>query len=315
MIPEGLDTLAKTFALIAQYKDRYKDAGIPEDLWHITEEMQCQNVTLSHVAPFTGEIVEDRCLKLLRNHPRTNEYLSAHGYQFYDVSLGKLVGVTPANFCHCDEIIQQKQLIDKYEEIQRYKDANLPQVVPGKIPRSSINATFENFADREGSESAFEIASDFTVGNTPPIIVLIGGTGSGKTHLLEAIGRQYMQQEKENGYLYTVRYELTNNLLMRMRAGFNSNSEEQSTSLAYKADLLLLDDVGAEKPSEWVEQELYGLIEDRYRNKKLLVVATNETEPTIKAKLGERITSRLFDTETGKVQQVVMTAKDYRTGE
>jgi len=44
-------------------------------------------------------------------------------------------------------------------------------------------------------------------------------------------------------------------------------------------------------------------------------VATNETEPTIKAKLGDRITSRLFDTETGKVQQVVMTAKDYRTGE
>ena len=123
-----------------------------------------------------------------------------------------------------------------------------------------------------------------------------------------------MQQEKENGYLYTVRYELTNNLLMRMRAGFNSNSEEQATSLAYKADLLLLDDVGAEKPSEWVEQELYGLIEDRYRNNKLLVVATNETEPTIKAKLGDRITSRLFDTETGKVQQVVMTAKDYRTG-
>jgi len=310
-----MDSLAKTLELIGNYKKRFKDAGIPEDLWYITEDMQCHNVLSTYVTPFTGEIVEDRCLKLLRKHPRTDEYLSAHGYQFYDVSLGELVGVTPANFCHCDELIQQKQLIDKYEEIHRYRDANLPQVVSGKIPRSSINATFENFTDREGAEAAFEIASDFTVGNTPPIIVLIGGTGTGKTHLLEAIGRQYLRQEKDNGNSYTVRYELTNNLLMRMRAGFNVHSEEQATSLAYKADLLLLDDIGAEKPSEWVEQELYGLIEDRYRNNRLLVVATNETEPTIKAKLGDRITSRLFDSETSKVKQVYLTAKDYRTGE
>ena len=45
------------------------------------------------------------------------------------------------------------------------------------------------------------------------------------------------------------------------------------------------------------------------------MVATNETEPTIKAKLGDRITSRLFDSETSKVKQVYLTAKDYRTGE
>jgi DNA replication protein DnaC len=309
-----MDSLAHSLELIGNYKKRFADAGIPKDLWYLTNDMQCQNIRSSHLVPNTGELVEDRCLKLLRHHPRTDEYLSAHGYQFYDVSLGELVGVTPANFCHCDEIIQQKQLIENYELIRRYKDANLPQVVTGKIPRSSINATFENFADRTGAEDAFEVATDFTVGNTPPIIVLVGGTGTGKTHLLEAIGRQYLQQEKSDGYFYTVRYELTNNLLMRMRSGFTAHSEEQATSLAYKADLLLLDDIGAEKPSEWVEQELYGLIEDRYRNGKLLVVATNEVEPTIKAKLGERIASRLFDSETGKVKQVYLTAPDYRTG-
>jgi len=83
---------------------------------------------------------------------------------------------------------------------------------------------------------------------------------------------------------------------------------------AYKADLLLLDDIGAEKPSEWVEQELFNLIEDRYRNNRLLVVATNEVEPTIKTKLGDRIASRLFDSETGTVKQVYVTATDYRAG-
>ena len=62
--------------------------------------------------------------------------------------------------------------------------------------------------------------------------------------------------------------------------------------------------------ARFVQQE----IEDRYRNNRLLVMATNEVEPTIKAKLGDRIASRLFDSETGTVKQVYLTATDYRAG-
>jgi DNA replication protein DnaC len=309
-----MDSLAKSFELLGNYKKRFAEAGIPKDLWYITEDMECQNVLSSFFMPGTGEIIEDRCLKLLRNHPRTKEYLSAHGYQFYDIETGEMVSVKKAAFCNCDEIIQQKQLIDKYDTIRRYRDANLPQVVRGKIPRSSINATFENFAEREGAEAAFEVASDYTVGNAPSILVFIGGTGTGKTHLLEAIGRQYLEQEHESGAPYTVRYELVANMLRQLRESFRLKTEESVTAHAYNADLLLLDDIGAEKPSEWVEQELFNLIEDRYRNNRLLVMATNEVEPTIKAKLGDRIASRLFDSETGTVKQVYLTATDYRAG-
>jgi len=309
-----MDSLAKTFELMGNYKERFAEAGIPKDLWYLTEDMECQNVLTSFTMRGTGEIIEDRCLKLLRNHPRTEEYLSAHGYQFYDIETGKMVSVKKAAFCNCDEVIQQKQLIDKYDTIRRYRDAGLPQVVRGKMPRSSINATFENFADRQGSEAAFEVASDYTVGNAPSILVFIGGTGTGKTHLLEAIGRQYLEQEHESGTPYTVRYELVSNMLRELRESFRIQAEESVMTHAYKADLLLLDDIGAEKPSEWVEQELFNLIEDRYRNNRLLVVATNEVEPTIRAKLGDRIASRLFDNETGTVKQVYLTATDYRAG-
>jgi len=309
-----MDSLARSLELIGNYKKRFKDAGIPEDLWYITEDMQCQNVLYSFPARGTGEIIEDRCHRLLRHHPRTETYLSAHGYQFYDTEKGEMVGVKQADFCRCDEIIQQKQLIDKYDTIRRYRDAGLPQVVRGQIPRSSINATFENFVDRQGSEAAFEVASDYTVGNAPSILVFIGGTGTGKTHLLEAIGRQYLEQEHESGTPYTVRYELVSNMLRELRESFRIQAEESVMARAYKADLLLLDDIGAEKPSEWVEQELFNLIEDRHRNNRLLVVATNEVEPTIRAKLGDRIASRLFDNETGTVKQVYLTATDYRAG-
>jgi DNA replication protein DnaC len=309
-----MDSLAKTLELIGNYKERFKDAGIPKDLWYITEDMQCQNILYSFPARGTGEIIEDRCRKLLRDHPRTEEYLSAHGYQFYDVETGEMKRVKLADFCRCDVIIQQKQLIDRYDTIRRYRDANLPQMVRGQKQRTSLNATFENFTERAGAEAAFEIASDYTVGNAPSILVFIGGTGTGKTHLLEAIGRQYLEQEHESGAPYTVRYELVSNMLRLLRESFRIEAEESVLAHAYKADLLLLDDIGAEKPSEWVEQELFNLIEDRYRNNRLLVVATNEVEPTIKAKLGDRIASRLFDSETGTVKQVYLTATDYRAG-
>ena len=311
---DDLDPIANTLALIAQYKDRYKDSGIPEHAHHITADMQCQNVMYSFVHRDTGEIIEDRCHKLLRDHPMTEEYLSAHGYKFFDVEKGQMVGVKQAEFCRCDDVTQQRQLIEHYDLIRRRKDANLPQMVRGLKERSSLNATFENFKEREGSEEAFEVASDYTVGNAPAILVLIGGTGTGKTHLLEAIGRQYMEQEHEGGTPYTVRYELVANMLRQLRESFKVETEGSVMAHAYKADLLLLDDIGAEKPSEWVEQELFNLIEDRYRNNRLMVVATNEVEPTIRAKLGDRIASRLFDNETGTVKQVYLTATDYRAG-
>ena len=301
---DDLDPIANTLALIAQYKDRYKDSGIPEHAHHIPADMQCQNVMYSFVHRDTGEIIEDRCHKLLRDHPMTEEYLSAHGYKFFDVEKGQMVGVKQAEFCRCDDVTQQRQLIEHYDLIRRRKDANLPQMVRGLKERSSLNATFENFKEREGSEEAFEVASDYTVGNAPSILVLIGGTGTGKTHLLEAIGRQYMEQEHEGGTPYTVRYELVANMLRQLRESFKVETEGSVMAHAYKADLLLLDDIGAEKPSEWVEQELFNLIEDRYRNNRLMVVATNEVEPTIRAKLGDRIASRLFDNETGTVKQV-----------
>ena len=311
---DDLDPIANTLALIAQYKDRYKDSGIPEHAHHITADMQCQNVMYSFVHRDTGEIIEDRCHKLLRDHPMTEEYLSAHGYKFFDVEKGQMVGVKQAEFCRCDDVTQQRQLIEHYDLIRRRKDANLPQMVRGLKERSSLNATFENFKEREGSEEAFLVASDYTVGNAPSILVLIGGTGTGKTHLLEAIGRQYMEQEHEGGTPYTVRYELVANMLRQLRESFKVETEGSVMAHAYKADLLLLDDIGAEKPSEWVEQELFNLVEDRYRNNRLMVVATNEVEPTIRAKLGDRIASRLFDNETGTVKQVYLTATDYRAG-
>ena len=171
-----------------------------------------------------------------------------------------------------------------------------------------LDGTFENFADRPGVDEAFNTAVDYTVGNAPPILILLGGTGTGKTHLIEAIGRQYLSQG------HTVRYEMTAHLLERARDAIRIGADQSVLSPAYKADLLLLDDIGLEKPSAWVSEQLGALIDERYRNKRLLVISTNELYSSVEEGLGTRVASRLFDDTTGIVKQVYLNAPDFRVG-
>ena len=173
-------------------------------------------------------------------------------------------------------------------------------------PREFIPGTFANFAERKGTEDAMEIALDFTVGNSPPIIVFVGPPGSGKTHLLEAIGRQFLDQGR------TVRYELVAHLLQRLRSSYSMDAESHVMEVCYGADVLLLDDLGLEKPSDWVVEQMTALIDERWRNNRLLAVGTNESHTTIEERLGPRIASRLFDRTSGKSQVTYLVTGDYR---
>ena len=191
------------------------------------------------------------------------------------------------------------------EALKRERDSNLPQSVRGAGPRIFLDGTFENFVDRPGVEEAFTTAVDYTVGNAPPILILLGGTGTGKTHLMEAIGRQYLSQG------HTVRYEMTAHLLERARDAIRIEADQSVLTPSYKADLLLLDDIGLEKPSAWVSEQLGALIDERYRNKRLLIISTNELYSSVEESLGTRMASRLFDDATGIVKQVYLDAVYY----
>jgi len=293
--------------LMEQYVTRFDH--VPKELRWPKPDMQCQRILHRFHNKDTNRTVEDRCLKLLEDDPRVQELLAAHGYQYYDPETNEMVKTDKIRgfpFCRCDQADADKAQQITTATNLRIREANLPQSVPGPRPRSSLSGTLQNFSDRPGTADAFNAAMDFTVGNTAPILLLTGGTGTGKTHLMEAIGRQYLEQGS------TVRYELLAHLLGKLRDSFKFNDEESVIAPSYKADVLLLDDIGLEKPSEWVTEQVTALIDERWRNNRLLVVATNETYETIEACYGPRIASRLYDT-TGKVTQVFMTATDYRT--
>jgi len=275
--------------ILQRYLHRYDH--IPAEVRYLPEDGLCPS-----------------CDQLKRNHPQVNKVLAARQLQYIDEETGKLIVSQPIPYCRCNEAIQREAAEILSDALKRERDSNLPQSVRGNGPRVFLDGTFENFTDRPGVEEAFNTAVDYTVGNAPPILILLGGTGTGKTHLMEAIGRQYLSQG------HTVRYEMTAHLLERARDAIRIGADQSVLTPSYKADLLLLDDIGLEKPSAWVSEQLGALIDERYRNKRLLVVSTNELYSSVEKGLGTRVASRLFDDTTGIVKQVYLNAPDFRAG-
>lgn len=72
--------------------------------------------------------------------------------------------------------------------------------------------------------------------------------------------------------------------------------------------LVLLDDLGAEKPSEWVTERLYALVDARWRTAKATIVTTNVDGAELEARLGARTMSRLLS----RAEVVPVTGPDLR---
>ncbi len=157
-------------------------------------------------------------------------------------------------------------------------------------------STFESFLDRNGSETAYKVAvkyvKTFKEWNGESLM-LWGEPGNGKTHLAAAI----VNELSKKGYI--VVFQSVPELLRRIRSTFNSENKENETQIMralLECDLLILDDIGAEKTTEWVEEKLFNIIDGRYR-KELPTLYTSNLEPKeLKNQVGKRSYDRMVET-------------------
>ncbi len=157
-------------------------------------------------------------------------------------------------------------------------------------------STFESFLDRSGSETAYKIAmkyvKTFKEWNGESLMIW-GDPGNGKTHLAAAI----VNELSKKGYI--VVFQSVPELLQRIRSTFNSENKENETQIMralLECDLLILDDIGAEKTTEWVEEKLFNIIDGRYR-KELPTLYTSNLQPKeLQNQVGKRSYDRMVET-------------------
>jgi DNA replication protein DnaC len=121
---------------------------------------------------------------------------------------------------------------------------------------------------------------------------LYGDVGTGKTTLAMLVARHAL----EAGHSVAI-YSLPR-LLAEIRTTFDDASQRSYTDLIdrlSRVDLLHVDDVGAEKTSPWVLEQLYALVNARYEEERSMLITTNLDREALAEQIGARTVSRLSE--------------------
>ncbi len=179
-------------------------------------------------------------------------------------------------------------------------------IAEARIPRRYHHCSLSDFAtyDNETLEEALvrarRFAEEFPV--VPRGLFFLGDPGVGKTHLAAAILRQVVLTRGARGLFYDTR-----DLLKVIRGTYNAvvkTTELDVLRPVMDADILVLDDLGAEKTSEWVEETLNLIVNTRYNERRVTIFTSNypdvppESSPDVISlhdRIGFRMRSRLHE--------------------
>ena len=212
------------------------------------------------------------------------EYCSGTGWELIE---GK--GVRP---CRCRQAEHGKLLLERARIPKRYEDCSFASYHPQGNP-------FEEYS--RSQRMALSDAKQF-VDEYPNIdfgLLLLGPCGVGKTHLAVATIKTLMLQKKIQCLFYDFR-----DLLKEIQDSYNpvsNNSEMRVLSPIYDAEVLVLDELGASKPTDWVRDTMTQIINTRYNDKKITLFTSNysdRTQPqeeTLLDRVGVRLRSRLYE--------------------
>ncbi len=184
----------------------------------------------------------------------------------------------------------------------RRRNAHSLRLTKARIPKRYEKCHFNTFTPRNPSQrDALRYSQDFTQ-SFPAVdqaLLLSGPVGVGKTHLAVSI----IKGLSERGF-QCLFYEF-GSLLKEIQDSYNPNTKSSELTVlspVLTSDILVLDELGATKPTDWVRDTLNHVINTRYNEARFTIFTTNypddrasEAAETLEDRIGVRARSRLFE--------------------
>lgn len=155
-----------------------------------------------------------------------------------------------------------------YEAICRF--LVIPVIPPDKIDSLDTNTLTDEWFEKAPCPAHF--------------LTLMGPCGTGKTHL--AIGAGICGIEKFGSI---VAYYQVPDLLQQLRNGYKDGTFQRIINIAHNFDLLILDDLGMQKDTEWATEQLDSIIDYRDIRDKETIITTNLTGNELAPRLSSRL--------------------------
>lgn len=194
-------------------------------------------------------------------------------------------------------------------EIERKKaaaDRLARRLGSAMIPPRFQGKTFESFkAEDEKQAKVLRVCKDYADNfdkhyNEGRSLLLLGNVGTGKTHLAAAIADQVITQ-----LAFTALYRTVYGILQYVKGSFDREavySESDAFAAFIEPALLIIDEVGATKTTEFEQQTLFNIVNGRYEQQIPTIVISNLMPEELVVAMGERCVDRLR--EGGGIAQV-----------
>ncbi|MBO5878932.1 MAG: ATP-binding protein [Clostridia bacterium] len=267
---------------------------ISKDIRIIDAELVKTGLLLFKTACEGGNIDEIRERNLKLNEDR-RAVLKTLGYPEdytevkYTCPICSDTGFTDINMCSCFREALLKENI---------KSSGIGELIEKQSFDNFSLAHFTSDPDlHERMEKNLNVAKDFAnnFGKASKNLLLMGPTGTGKTHISTAIAKTVIEKG------YDVIYDSTQNIVSafeadKFKSGYGYSESKSNKYL--ECDLLILDDLGTEFSSQFTVTCLYNLLNTRLNKGLFTVISTNLSPAELSDKYEDRIYSRIIGSDS-----------------
>jgi len=181
-----------------------------------------------------------------------------------------------------------------------------------KIPKRFKNKGFDNYDTDQGDEKAFKAVKNYANNFEEHFkkghwLILTGGYGLGKTHLAIATAKDCLnyfaakEAERSRSTIYSgmgkVMFISSSEMIQAIRDSYDSKvKNEQELMNKYKnTPVLIIDDLGTEKSSEWQREKMYIVLNHRYNELLPTIITTNLDAGDLFSHVSERVVERMIE--------------------